>query len=170
MKTRLVYRYNSITHILLFEFFLKSSRNAETLAGSFLMCCERGVILEKLSRWRILSTCLIVYFRPVFSSIISENCLVSIEQNFLFADFAFFVNSRFSFARAVFVSNVGLPRRGMFLTLPVFWYFTINRLIADWWQPTRLAICSCVLPSLDHRRTSSLAWRVIIPFQSITHI
>ena len=50
--------YKFITHILRFEFFLNSWRNAATFAGSFLMCWERGVIREKSSLWSILLRCL----------------------------------------------------------------------------------------------------------------
>ena len=49
VKSCFVNCYNFITQIFVFKFFLNSSRNAITFSGSFLMCCDRGVILEKSS-------------------------------------------------------------------------------------------------------------------------
>ena len=131
VKSCLINCYKFITQIFGFKFFLNSWRNAATFTGSFLMCCERGVIREKSSLWRIRSTCRSVYFLPVVCSISPENFFVSIEQNFLFAARALLAKSAFSFASVSVVRGVGRPLRKRFLILPVFLCFAISLLIAD---------------------------------------
>src|SRR3989344_3802139 len=131
MKACFIYRYNFITQVLRFKFFLNSSLNFLTFRGSFLICCGRGVILEKSSLCNTLSTCLVEYFLLVSPSIISENCFTSIEQKSLLAALAFFLNSILSFARVFLVNGVGLPLRGKFLMLPVLLCLAINLLTAD---------------------------------------
>jgi len=58
VKSHFVNCYNFIIQVFVFKFFLNSSRNAATFSGSFLMCCDLGVILEKSSLWSILRKCL----------------------------------------------------------------------------------------------------------------
>lgn len=131
LESCLVNCYKLKTQVFGFKFFLNSCRKAATFTGSFLTCCDRGVILEKSSLWRIRSTCRGVYFLPVVCSISTENFLVSIEQNFIFTARALLLKSAFSFASVLVVRGVGLPLRKRLLMLPVFLCFAISLLIAD---------------------------------------
>lgn len=162
MKACFIQRYNFKTQVLPFEFFLKSSRNNRTFSGSFFMCFDRGVILEKSNLCSSRCTCLLEYFLLAVPSIMSENCLVSMEQYCSLASLTFLVKSTLSFARAFLVNGVGLPLRCRFLTLPVFLNLAINRLTDDCSHPIKAAICCCVFPSCFHLRTSSRVCRFIM--------